>query len=289
MWVSTSRVAAYLCAIVVTACGVDSAPASTHADTSASDAQADTSTASKADTNTDTNTDTNEAPDSSGVTDTQIAPIDQVELLAHFGLNIGPVKPDKSGAGDVLFGIGFLPIGIFGGPDPEGAGTRPNIGFRVPHGTKIRSPLAAKLQYRIFQAGYGDWELHLVGADGQHPKWLIILDHVAGTVPDIGAGIALDQELGVAAPMHKDWALYEIHVLQEASKSSAPARHRCPLSAMTPAARTLAEQQLSALFAARTQPPYRFGAAPVMVAPGCICWTITEPAGQTHPQLVCDP
>ncbi|GEM_PF-3517506 len=222
--------------------------------------------------------------------DAAISPIAGEPLLEHIGVAISPLDGPNGVAGDLIFlSSGPTPLGPFGGPDPDGAGVRPNFGFRVKHGAKVRSPLHAKLQNRLWQPKYQDWELHLVPKDKTKHKWLIIIDHVTDTPFKPGDSVPLNAIVGVAAKLNPSWSLVELHILREPAKPGDKAVHLCPLDVLKKAPLSAISDQLTQLYAARKAPPWRFkDELKGMVRPGCVCTAISETPGAGKQKLSCD-
>ncbi len=121
-----------------------------------------------------------------------------------------------------------LPISLFGSPDPEGSGVRPNMAFRVQPSTMVISPLAAEVERVLFQAGYGDWEVHL--RSPAHPRWLTIVDHVVDLQVQAGEQLEAGSIIGGATPWGSGYALVELHVIREPATRTDDIVHVCPVA-----------------------------------------------------------
>ncbi len=215
--------------------------------------------------------------------------------LAHLGVALAPLDAKAGKSGDlVLLKGGPPPLGLFGGPDPEGAGVRPNMALRVAPGTEVRAPVAGKVVQLLEQSQYGDWELHL-RPEGWPAGWLVIFDHVSDLKVAQDDVVTLDAPLGVATPWGPSWSLVELHVLYEPAANGnkkAQGVHYCPIDGLTGSAKTAVTAALDALFVERTKAPWRLPErSPAMVASGCMCHLVIDDSGSAggSEKLVCVP
>ncbi len=211
-------------------------------------------------------------------------------LLQHLSVKLGPLVLDSASSGDLVLDPDSPgPISAFGGPDPEGAGVRPNIAFRTKIGAKVRSPLKGRLLNKLWQSPYGDWELHIVAEPPIAAKWLVILDHVQDVALKKGDLIAQDSVLGVAAKWQPNYSMVELHILREPEVPGVDALHVCPLDVLAPSQQVAVTSQMNAVFAAMVTPPYAFAeASREMVRNGCVCSVIAETPGRAGRKLKCD-
>ncbi len=231
-------------------------------------------------------------PDSTGSGDDTVAngpqPSDPpARLLAHLGVKIDPLDTRKGRAGDLVFlGDGPAPTGLFGGLDPEGSGVRPALALRVTQGALVRSPVKGTVVSMWWQADYKDYEVHIAPlAQGLGDGWLLVLDHVIDVSVAKGDPLEVDNVIGKATPWGPGFSLVELHLLREFKDGDAwppDVRHYCPVDMLVDAVRDSVIAGLTALYGARTKPPWRFADDnAAAVTPGCLCHEIYEDAAAT--------
>ena len=175
--------------------------------------------------------------------------------LTSLGVKLEDLNPEATGG----------PLLLFGEPDPEGSGVRPNMAFRTALDAEVYAPVAGRVERLLFQGGYGDWELH-IRPEGS-PAWLVILDHVITPTVAADDDVTAGQVLGAPKPWGPGFAQVELHVMREPYGSNATIAHVCPVP-------------LLAVGRARDQIAERlatFG----LLSSGCVCSVIDEEPGQT--------
>ncbi len=203
-------------------------------------------------------------------------------LLHHLGVPLNTLRPPTQAVPS---------LGLFGGPDPEGAGVRPNIALRVEPATAVTSPIAGRVENRLWQGAYGDWELHLRLHDPALSRWLIILDHVVDAAVDKGADVKVGTALGKATPWGPGYAQVEVHIVREPEFSGpqpvGDALHVCPTALLAEAAAAYKAEIVKRLDA-RARPPLKIGAGAVDPnMPACLCAAIPEAVGSGGKKLAC--
>lgn len=201
-------------------------------------------------------------------------------LLAHLSVAVTPLDMAAGRSGDLVFVAGGMsPVGAFGEPDPEGAGVRPNMAFRVAPGTAVRSPVVGEVVQLLEQKESKDWEVHLRPTKGP-PGWVVMLDHVSDPKVAVGDSVAVTTVVGYATPWAPSWSLVELHLaLDIATSGNSVYDHYCPTALLAPDAKEAVIADLIGAVKAATQAPWRLPASGEAAAEsGCVCTRIVEDA-----------
>jgi hypothetical protein len=163
---------------------------------------------------------------------------------------------------------------------------RPALALRVAPGAIVRSPVKGKVVAIWWQADDKDYEVHIAPlAKGLGDGWLLVLDHIVDISLAKGDPLEVDNPIGKATPWGPGYSLFELHVLREFKDDQTwppDARHYCPVDMLVDEVRDQVTAGLTALYDARTKPPWRFADDnATAVTPGCLCHEIYEDAAAT--------